>query len=123
MPTPTAMTQSFSLANVVPQAPAMNSGIWVDRVENAVREYVLRATGDVFVFTGPINTKPVATIGTGKVWVPKQLFKLVYDQKLNKAWAFIVTNADDAIMPPSITYAALKKAVGIEFLPGVTPKN
>ena len=122
MPTPSAMTQSFSLANVVPQSSVMNSGVWAD-IEAGVRDYALSASGDVFVFTGPIYTKPTTTIGAGKVRIPKQLFKLVYDQKLNTAWAFIVTNADDAIMSPSITYSALKTAVGIDFLPGITPKK
>ena len=46
-----SMAQSFSLANRVPQAREMNRKPWAD-VERATRKYVMRAHGDVFVFTG-----------------------------------------------------------------------
>ena len=118
MPTPEAMSQSFSLANMVPQAPENNRGIWAKSVESATRKYAMRAGGDVFVFTGPIFMKPVSTIGDGKVWVPSKLYKLVYDQALNKAWAFVVDNQDDARMSKLISYEDLVKLVRIDFLPG-----
>jgi len=120
MPNVNAMAQSFSLANMVPQAPENNRGIWAKSVESATRKYVMRAEGDVFVFTGAVFTKPVQTIGAGKVWVPSHLYKLVYDQKQNKAWAHWVENKDDAVMSKPISYAELVKRVGIEFL-GIKP--
>jgi len=121
MPNVNAMAQSFSLANMVPQAPENNRGIWAKSVESATRKYVMRAEGDVFVFTGAVFTKPVQTIGAGKVWVPSHLYKLVYDQKQNKAWAHWVENKDDAVMSKPISYAELVKRVGIEFLVGIKP--
>jgi len=54
MPTAQAMAQSFSLANVVPQAPEHNRGVWAKSVEMATRKYVARASGDVFVPPVPI---------------------------------------------------------------------
>ncbi|UUZ48226.1 DNA/RNA non-specific endonuclease [Massilia sp. B-10] len=48
-----AMAQSFSLANMVPQAPRNNSGPWAG-IEKATRKYVMRASGDVYVITGPV---------------------------------------------------------------------
>ncbi|MBK1695410.1 DNA/RNA endonuclease [Chromatium weissei] len=121
MPNVNAMAQSFSLANMVPQAPENNRGIWAKSVESATRKYVMRAEGDVFVFTGAVFDKPVQTIGAGKVWVPSHLYKLVYDQKQNKAWAHWVENKDDAVMSKPISYAELVKRVGIEFLVGIKP--
>ncbi|MBP9941057.1 MAG: DNA/RNA non-specific endonuclease, partial [Comamonas sp.] len=53
MPTAQAMAQSFSLANMVPQAPEHNRGVWARSVEMATRKYVARASGDVYVITGP----------------------------------------------------------------------
>ncbi|WP_201244399.1 DNA/RNA non-specific endonuclease [Halochromatium salexigens] len=70
MPTPEAMTQSFSLANMTPQEPAVNRNLWSRNVKRATRKYVMRATGDVYVYTGVVFSEPVKTIGQGRVWVP-----------------------------------------------------
>ncbi|MBB1076163.1 DNA/RNA non-specific endonuclease [Rhodoferax sp. 4810] len=121
MPNPNAMAQSFSLANMIPQAPDLNRGIWAKSVEAATRKYVMRASGDVFVFTGAVVNQPVSIIGASQVWVPSHVYKLVYDADKNQAWAFWVENTDDARMSKPISYAELVKRVGIEFLPGVTP--
>jgi endonuclease G len=56
MPTAQAMAQSFSLANMVPQAPEHNRGPWAKSVEAATRKYAARASGNVFVITGPVFT-------------------------------------------------------------------
>lgn len=125
MPTAQAMAQSFSLANMVPQAPEHNRGIWAKSVEAAVRKYAQRATGDVFVITGPVYQPSIAespVIGNG-VRVPKYLFKLVYDKDQNKAWAYYQENGDKTVMTPPISYNELVKITGIEFLPGVKPKD
>lgn len=113
--TPEAMAQSFSLANILPQAPQMNRGIWAKSVEKAVRQYAMRA-GEVYVLTGPVYTNPVATLG--QVWIPSQMFKLVYDPARRQAWAYWVDNTDDARMSSPITYQELVRRTGIEFLPG-----
>lgn len=54
MPTAQAMAQSFSLADMVPQAPQHNQGTWRVSVENATKKYAGRASGDVYVITGPV---------------------------------------------------------------------
>lgn len=122
MPSPEAMTQSFSLANMTPQEPAVNRHLWSRNVERATRKYVMRATGDVFVYTGVMFDQPMRTIGRGRVWVPSHLYKLVYDEDQNRAWAFWVANRDDAQMEPPITYEALEQRTGNELLPGLSPR-
>ncbi len=126
MPTVQAMAQSFSLANMVPQAQKHNGGAWAQSVEAATRKYASRATGDVYVITGPVFTPSIsqsASIGPGKVHVPTYLFKLVYDQDKNKAWAHWHLNDDATRGSKPISYAELVKRTGIEFLPGLQPKS
>lgn len=116
--TENAMAQSFSLANMVPQAPQHNRGIWAD-FEKATRQYVNRAKGDVYVITGPFYAQPVAKLGPGKVWVPTALFKLVYDAQSGRAWAHWSENRDDARAGKPISYEELVRRTGIQFLPGL----
>lgn len=126
MPSAQAMAQSFSLANMVPQAPEHNRGVWAKSVEMATRKYASRASGDVYVITGPVFAPSIAqspSIGLGKVHVPTYLFKLVYDQDKNKAWAHWHLNDDATRGSKPISYAELVKRTGIEFLPGVNPSG
>ena len=126
MPTAQAMAQSFTLANMVPQAPEMNRGVWAKSVEMATRKFAARATGDVYVITGPVFAPSIAqspSIGVGRVRVPKFLFKLVYDQAGKRAWVFWLENDNVARGVKPISYAELVKRTGIEFLPGVVLSN
>ena len=124
MPTVQAMAQSFSLANMVPQAQKHNGGAWAKSVEAATRKYAGRATGDVYVITGPAYSPSIQEsegIGAGHVRVPKYLFKLVYDQDTNRAWAHWHLNDDATRASRPISYAELVKRTGVNFLPGVVP--
>jgi endonuclease G len=126
MPTVQAMAQSFSLANMVPQAAKHNGGAWAKSVEKATRQYAARARGDVFVITGPFYEPSIAAspgIGPGQVRVPKYLFKLVYDEDTNRAWAHWHLNDDSTHGSRPISYAELVKRTGITFLPGVRPND
>ncbi|PXX44029.1 DNA/RNA non-specific endonuclease [Undibacterium pigrum] len=114
----TAMAQSFSLANMVPQAPVNNRKTWAS-IEKATRQYILRAQGDVYVITGPVYGQHPATIGNNKVWVPKYLYKLIYDPNTGRAWAHWVENTDDAQAGKPISYQELVQKTGIQFLPAL----
>lgn len=123
MPTAAAMAQSFSLSNMVPQAPRNNRGPWAKSVEKATRKYVQRAAGDVYVFTGPVFDAPLQTLGPDKVWIPRYLYKLVYDPSANKAWAHWLENTDEARAGRPISYEELVRRTGIEFLKGINPRG
>lgn len=123
MPNAQAMAQSFSLANMVPQAQENNRGPWAKSIEKPTRQYVMRAGGDVFVFTGPVFEAPVSAVGPGQVWVPKYLYKLVYDATTNRAWAHWLENTNDVRATRPISYEELVRRTRIEFLPGVRPKS
>lgn len=121
MPTARAMAQSFSLANMVPQAPENNRGIWAKVVEKSTRQYVKRTGHTIYVFTGPVFSESPKTIGRGRVWVPTTLYKLIYDPEANRAWAHWVDNHDDARPGMPMPYEELVAKTGIEFLPGIHP--
>ena len=84
-------------ADIKIRLPEQNRGVWAKSVEMASRSYVKRADGDVYVITGPVYVPSIVQspgIGPGQVRVPKYLFKLVYDQSKNRAWAYWHENAD-----------------------------
>jgi endonuclease G len=96
--------------------------VWARSVEAATRKYASRATGDVYVITGPVYVPSIVespSIGRGQVRVPKYLFKLVYDKEKGKAWAYWHENSDEAKASPPISYAELVERTGISFLPSV----
>jgi len=108
------MAQSFALSNMVPQDPTNNRKIW-SKVEADVRKFALRAGGDVYVFTGPLFDEGYGTIGANQVWVPTRLFKLVYDASSQRAWAYVLPNAETRIQKP-MDYDAFVKSTGLKLL-------
>jgi endonuclease G len=122
MPNATAMEQSFSLANMVPQSAQHNGGIW-SKVEQDTRKFVRRAKGDVYVITGPVYSQSSRAIGKNRVLIPDHIFKLVYDEAGQRAWAHWHANHDDAVGGHPISYRELVQRTGIEFLPGIALKH
>ncbi|CAN7359605.1 DNA/RNA non-specific endonuclease [Acidovorax sp. LjRoot129] len=116
MPTPTAMAQSFSLANMVPQNAQHNGGAW-NKIEQDTRRYARRAKGDVFVITGPVFTDAGSRIGANGVKVPTYLYKLVYDATDKRAWAHWQENREGETVSRPISYLELVKRTGVDFLP------
>lgn len=108
------MAQSFSLANMVPQDQTHNGGPW-SRVEQDTRKYVMRAAGDVYIFTGPVFTDDAKSIGDG-VRVPSHLYKLVYDATTGKSWAHWQANHSSTKSGAPISYEELVKRTGVQFL-------
>ncbi|EJN10325.1 DNA/RNA non-specific endonuclease [Herbaspirillum sp. YR522] len=115
MTTPGAMAQSFSLANMVPQDQVHNAGAW-SRLEQDTRKYVMRAQGDVFVYTGPLFDGATSHIGHGRVAVPSHLFKLVYDPGSARSWAHIQANRSDTRAGPPLRYAEFVRRTGLQLL-------
>ena len=121
-PTPNAMAQTFALSNMVPQNPTHNRRVW-SKVEADTRKYARRATGDVFVFTGPLFDAGHETIGRNKVWVPTRIFKLVYDQATGRAWAHVLPNTAEARIGKPIDYPSFVRETGWELLPGIDTRS
>lgn len=88
---PTAMSESFFLTNMVPQVgPNQNRGIWAD-LESKVRAWA-KTRGELLVVTGPIYENNVVTMGKSKVWVPTKLYKVIVDPNNFESIAFVLPN-------------------------------
>lgn len=110
-----SMIQSFALSNMIPQDPDNNrTGAWA-KAEKDTRKYALRATGDVYVFSGPMFLGKPSTIGHNKVWVPTHLFKLVYDANTGRSWAYIMEGTEMRLAPP-VDYREFVKQTGWQLL-------
>lgn len=116
---PEAMAQSFSLANVVPQDRQNNERLWA-RIETAVRKLALRYD-DTYVVTGPMfSGQQLRTIGPTGVFVPTQLFKVVYVPSRQLAFAVVTDNVSTNRYDIK-TIHELEAMSGIRF-PGI-PEN
>ena len=117
MPEEQAQQQSFSLANMVPQTPKLNRGVWA-KIETVVRARAA-SSGELYVVTGPaFQGGNLSAIGPDGVLVPTSTWKAVYDPQ-SGAGAYVCTNtATPACEVISVT--ALTRLVGIDPFPGVT---
>jgi endonuclease G len=119
MPTVEAQRESFSLSNMVPQNPNNNRILW-EGIESAVRGLAKR-DGDVYVITGPLFQGANLDVLRGHVYVPTQLFKLVYDPRRQAAAAYLTPNAP-GMAYQVISVAQLSAMAGIDFLPAVSAR-
>jgi len=113
MRTKNGMEQSFSLANMMPQASENNRGVWARSVEKPSRQYVMRSYGDIYIYTGSFGNAGV--IGIHKIVIPSYLFKLIYNSKSKKKLVFLVKNTNEISKPELITYEELIKLTKINF--------
>lgn len=115
--TANGMAQSFALSNMVPQDPTHNRQVW-SKLEADVRKYAKRARGNVFVYTGPLfEGQTPTTIGRNQVWVPSHLYKLVFDEQQQRAWAWVLPNRADVQLGAPMSYAQFVQRTGRNFLP------
>ncbi len=116
MPTPAAQEQSFSLANVVPQAPMLNRGVW-ERIESAVRR-LARREGELYVVTGPVFQGSNLQALRGRVLVPSATFKAIYDPAVDGAGAYVCTNTNEPECRV-VSITQLASLAGIDPFPAV----
>ncbi|MBJ6800883.1 DNA/RNA non-specific endonuclease [Geomonas propionica] len=120
-----AMSESFFLSNMVPQAgEGMNRGIWAE-LEGKVRAWVEKR-GELFIYSGPIYPKgAVKTIGRNHVAVPSALYKVILDPARREALALIMPNqpleSDD--MPKYLVpVREVERQTGLDFF-SILPKE
>ncbi len=92
MPNPDAQQESFSLANIVPQAPELNRGLW-EGAESAIRTLAERR-GELYVVTGPMFQGRQVRALNGRVLIPTGMFKAVLDPRRGQAGAYVMPNVE-----------------------------
>jgi endonuclease G len=108
--------ECFSLANIVPQVPANNRGVW-EGIEWSVRQLALER-GELYVITGPIFAgNNLERIG-GAVMVPTRIYKAIYDPAKQEAGAYVVDNVAGAKFR-SVSLKELQNLTGIDVFPAV----
>lgn len=114
MPNAQAQHESFTLANMVPQVPENNRGIWA-HIEGATRN-LAKDRGELYVVTGPIFVgSNIQRIG-GRVLIPTKIYKGIYDPSSGLAGAYIVDNIDGNNYKV-ISIAELEQIAGIKLFP------
>lgn len=105
---------SFSLANIVPQAPELNRGSWAD-LEKQVRTNVFDY-GDAYVVTGVTFTGATVSSLKSRVLVPNALYKIIYYPTVDRIEAFYAKNTNSSTVQ-SINPAELINLTGVNPFP------
>ncbi|MHA3080698.1 DNA/RNA non-specific endonuclease [Acinetobacter sp. ANC 5502] len=116
MPDKASQHDSFSLANMVPQAPKNNQEVW-RKLEEATRSLVKKQKQDAYVVTGPIFTgQRLKTIGKGKVIVPSVVFKAVYMPKTGVISAYYAPNNNSQEVQV-VSVCQIEQQTGLNLFP------
>ncbi|WP_207485425.1 DNA/RNA non-specific endonuclease [Arenibaculum pallidiluteum] len=90
MPSKPAQAESFSLANMVPQDPQSNRGVWAG-IEAVARD-LARDGGEAFVVSGALFEGETLRRINERVFVPTRLWKAIYVPRTGLAGAYVVEN-------------------------------
>jgi len=118
-PEPASQAESFSLANIAPQVPEHNRGLW-KHIEMATRELAIER-GELYVVTGvkftPDAMGQVASL-KGRVLIPSHFWKAIYDPASGRAAAYLSPN-DQTQTYEVVSIADLAHRVGIDPFPAM----
>ncbi len=104
------------MANMVPQNPDNNRGVWA-KIEAEVRSLVMER-GELYVITGPIfDDENRKSIG-GAVGVPEKLFKALFDPAANEVMVYLLENRESA-EPVSVSLSQIESIAGLKIFPGI----
>lgn len=108
---------TFLMSNVSPQDHEFNSGVW-NRLEQKTRFWATKYKG-IYVVTGGVLEPNLRTIGTEKVGVPNQFYKIIldYTQPEVKAIAFLIPHRESgkALYSFVSSIDAIEQLTGIDF--------
>lgn len=116
MPSVEAMRESFSLANMTPQNPTNNRGLWAN-IESRTRD-LAKQRGELYVVSGAIFAGETLQRINNRVLVPSHYFKAIYDANTGESGAYWVAN-DASKHYKMLSIAELTQLAGIDPFPSV----
>lgn len=116
MPSIEAMSESFSLANMTPQNPSNNRGLW-SSIESKTRDMAMQR-GELYVVSGAIFAGASIQRINNRVFVPTSYFKAIYDANTGESGAYLVAN-DANKNYKMVSINELTKTAGIDPFPGI----
>lgn len=109
------MSESFYMSNMSPQKPGFNRGIW-KKLESLIRKWT-ETERKLYVFTGPILTKGLPTIGDG-VSIPDYYYKVIISlSEPSKGIGFVLPNekSNKPLESFVVSIDDIEKRTGIDF--------
>ncbi len=119
-----AIEESFYMTNIVPMKQTFHKFIWA-KSEDLIRIWA-KDKGDLFVVSGVIlNEGPFKTFGDGKVSIPQNFYKVVYDPVNHEAIAFKFRNgmSSGKLKGYSMSVEELEKLTNMDFFPEMEPNK
>ena len=112
-----AHDETFLTSNISPQNHDFNSGIW-NTLEQKTRYWASKYNG-VFVVTGGVLGRNLKTIGSEKVAVPNQFYKIIldYNDGNPKVLAFLMphVNSNKPLYEFVVSVDTVEELTGIDF--------
>lgn len=121
-----ALSETFYLSNITPQARNFNQGIWRE-LEELTRDWA-RKDGQLYVVSGPIlRQSPKGAIGPNEVSVPAAYFKVLLDldEPQRKAIGFILPNQVnyEPLYKFAVSVDEVEAASGFNFFADLMPPD
>jgi endonuclease G, mitochondrial len=115
-----AMSESFYMSNMSPQAPAFNRGVW-NKLEERVRKWAVKHD-ELYVVTGPVLEPGLPTIGANEVSVPRQYYKVMLRTNNRSdiiAIGFLLENEGSELPLKQfvVPIDSIEKVTGLDFFP------
>lgn len=114
-----AHDETFYTSNISPQKHDFNAGIW-NKLEQKTR-YWAKKYNHLYVVTGGVLESDLKTIGTERVSVPKEFYKVLldYTEPEIKAIAFLMPHKESKrpLYEYVISIDELEQKTGIDFFP------
>ena len=111
----TAMSETFYMTNMSPQAPGFNRGIWAS-LERDVRDLVMDH-GDGHVVSAPVLENGLKRIRSG-VSIPLEYYKILYIPEQQKMYAWLFSNRTHSHSEPEdffVSVDEIEQITGIDF--------
>lgn len=117
-----AMTESFLMSNISPQARDFNTGIWRELEENT-RSWAKKYK-KLYVVTGPVLTENIkGSLGKNNVSVPGYYYKVLLDisEPGKKGIAFLLPNqiSYEPLYQYAVAIDEVEALTGIDFFPNL----